>query len=224
MSDARRPKGQKDPEKTREQLMTAASQLFAQHGFDGVSSDEIAQAAGVNKAMINYHFGGKEALYEAILGEVLGRATQILSELRDAPLPADEKLGLFVEGYSRLAGERPALPAMMLREVMSGGRFVGPRLLPAFIGVFACVRAVVEQGIAEGTFRPVNPLLTHLTIVGSLTFYFSTAPFRERMVAEGRLPVAAPSTQEFIDHMKALLKSGLSSTGRGGQEPRVTHA
>ena len=47
--------------------MQAGSELFAAHGFDGATVETIAERAGVNKAMINYHFGGKRGLYQAIL-------------------------------------------------------------------------------------------------------------------------------------------------------------
>lgn len=51
---------------TREKILRSAENLFGEHGFDGVSVRQIALAAGVPVALINYHFGGKEGLYRAI--------------------------------------------------------------------------------------------------------------------------------------------------------------
>ncbi len=53
--------------KTKLTLISAAGQLFAMHGLDGVSVRTIAEKAGVNIAAINYHFGGKEKLYTEAL-------------------------------------------------------------------------------------------------------------------------------------------------------------
>ena len=51
----------------REKLLVAGTELFAKKGFAGVSIRELAIAAGVNSALISYHFGGKEGLYEAVI-------------------------------------------------------------------------------------------------------------------------------------------------------------
>src|SRR5215831_4871619 len=60
---ARRPR---DAAATREALLAAGTELFAERGYDGVPVWSIARAAGVNKAMISYHFGGKLNLYQTI--------------------------------------------------------------------------------------------------------------------------------------------------------------
>lgn len=51
---------------TRDALIAAATDAFAAHGFDAVSTREIAARASANQALINYHFGGKEGLYLAV--------------------------------------------------------------------------------------------------------------------------------------------------------------
>ena len=60
--DARRPDAA-----TRERLLAAATRLFAQHGFGGVSVRDIARAARANVAAVNYHFDGKLGLYRAVV-------------------------------------------------------------------------------------------------------------------------------------------------------------
>lgn len=56
---------------TRQQLLAAAGEVFADKGVDAATGQEIWQRAGVNSAAINYHFGGMEGLYEAVLLEAL---------------------------------------------------------------------------------------------------------------------------------------------------------
>jgi AcrR family transcriptional regulator len=57
---------QKRGEVTRDRLLDEAEKLFAQHGFDGVSIRDITKAAGVDVALSNYHFGGKDKLFDAV--------------------------------------------------------------------------------------------------------------------------------------------------------------
>jgi hypothetical protein len=59
--------------------------------------------------------------------------------------------------------------------------------------VAAVVRHIVERGVREGTFRPVDPLLTHLTVVGSLLFFFVSARLRARLTVEDASPARFPA-------------------------------
>lgn len=195
---------------TRAALLDAAAVLFPRLGFDGATADLLAREAGVNKAMINYHFGGKEGLYKALLGRLLGDVQETLGRLKAADLPADVKLLSFIEQFSTLNIQRPMFSAMVLREILSGGRFVDADLMPRFLSIFESIRAIVWQGTRAGAFRRVDPLLTHLSIVGAMVFFFGTTPFRERLIVEGKIPALPPTTDKFIAHLQELVLHGVA--------------
>ena len=82
---------------TKERIITAAGEIFAERGFDGTTVRDICQAAGVNLAAVNYHFGDKERLYI----ETVKRAHR--SRMEQVPMPnwrpettAAEKLHDFI--------------------------------------------------------------------------------------------------------------------------------
>ncbi|HJQ97830.1 MAG TPA: TetR/AcrR family transcriptional regulator [Candidatus Polarisedimenticolaceae bacterium] len=195
---------------TRQSLMDAGTALFAERGFDGAKVDAIARRAGVNKAMISYHFGGKRGLYNAILADDFGWVLGKLAELDREPLPADVKLARFISIFGSLHTRRPGLSSMMLREAMSAGRHLDPSLLPSLSRIFASVQSIVAQGIAEKVFREVDPLFMHHTVLGTLSFFFAVRPLRDRLIAEGVVPVRTPDPARFIAHVQELLARGLS--------------
>src|SRR2546426_9247940 len=82
----------RDAAATRDALLAAGTELFAERGYDGVPVWAIAQKAGVNKAMINYHFGGKRKLYRAIVSATFGEMVASVERLAEAPRPAPEGL------------------------------------------------------------------------------------------------------------------------------------
>ena len=209
-TDSRRSPGKRDGEATREALLAAATEFFAERGFAGATVDAIAVRARVNKAMINYHFQGKQGLYTAILKRDFGWALTRLAELEQEPVRADAKLARFVAIFGELHQRRPGFSAMMLREAISGGRGLDPTLLPDMRSIFGAVQAIVAQGIAEGTFRDVDPLFMHHTVIGTLAFFFAAKPLRDRMIAEGVVPVAPPDPQKFVVHIQELLARGLA--------------
>ena len=207
-----RVRGQRDAEATKEALLDAGSELFATHGFDGTTVDMIARRARANKAMISYYFGGKEGLYERILISTFDEAAAKIGSLLESARPADEMLRAFVGMFGDLAATRPHFSAMMVREAMSGGRHLTEEVLPHFLDLFVKVRRIYAQGIEEGTFRAVDPVLTHLVVMGSLLFFFASEPMRSRLIANGRLPVAqAPTADGFIRNLQDLIVRGLAA-------------
>ena len=199
----------RNSDRTREALLTAGTDLFARHGFEGTRVDLIARKARVNKAMISYHFGGKAGLYRAILLSTFTATLERVQPLRLSPEPADVLLRAFVKDFSDMVAGRPGLPMMLLREALSGGRHLDRETLPCFVAVFSVVREIIEKGRRERTFRPVDPLLTHLSLIGSLVFFFGTAPLRDRLIREGLIPFQAPDADAYVRHIQDLMTRAL---------------
>jgi AcrR family transcriptional regulator len=74
----------RDAVATREALLAAGSELFAERGYDGVPVAAIAHKAGVNKAMISYHFGGKRQLYLTIVRATFGEIVAGVERLAES--------------------------------------------------------------------------------------------------------------------------------------------
>jgi len=202
----------RDAEATQRKLVVAGTRLFAERGYDGVALSAIAARAGVNKAMVSYHFGGKRKLYLAIVtatfADIVARAETLPASGRPAPDLLRELIALIAETATR---RTPDFPAMMLREVLAGGKRLGSETVAYPLRVAAVVRRIVERGVREGSFRPVDPLLTHLSLVGSLLFFFATTRLRERLMAEGRLRANAADGASYVKHMQDLLIDGLAA-------------
>jgi Tetracyclin repressor-like, C-terminal domain len=104
---------------------------------------------------------------------------------------------------------------MMLREVVAGARHLEPEVMDKPVRMLDAVRTIVARGVREGDFRSVDPLLTHLSLVGSLVFFFATKRFRERVLARRRPALEPPDTATFVKHMQELLTHGLAATEPG---------
>lgn len=100
-------------EETRRRLIAAGLELFARHGYDAVTTRQLADAAGVNQAAIPYHFGGKEGVYRAVAEEV---ATAAGARIR--PLAESARLRLAADP------EPPALGALLLETTLAVARAV----------------------------------------------------------------------------------------------------
>lgn len=100
------PRGQRsDGEATRARLLEAAGELFAATGFAETASKAIAAKAGVDLASINYHFGSRNGLYQAVLIEAHHRLVDLdeLTRLAQSPLAATDKLKILIAQIVRQA-------------------------------------------------------------------------------------------------------------------------
>jgi TetR/AcrR family transcriptional regulator len=84
---------------TRDAVFAAAARLFSSRGFDGVSMDDLARDAGVNKAMIYYHFAGKLALYRTIVSDGLQAMNATIGALAASADPPPLQLDRFIEAF-----------------------------------------------------------------------------------------------------------------------------
>lgn len=95
-----------DGEITRGNILDAAGQLIAAAGFADTTSKAIAAEAGVDLASINYHFGSRNGLYQAVLIEAHRRLVDLvdIQKATESPLPATEKLRILIEHLVKTGG------------------------------------------------------------------------------------------------------------------------
>lgn len=163
-------------------ILDTAAAVFAEKGFAGSRIDEIARFAGVNKATIYYHIGGKEALYAAVLHDVLTRKGAALAEIVDTDQSPEEKLRRYVRELHQTIEAQPLIPAIMLREAASGGKNLPEMVIQDFIAMFSALDAILEEGAARGDFVRISPLLVHLMIVMPLGAMHKLSPLMNRFI------------------------------------------
>jgi len=210
--DAARERERRDPLATRQALLRAAEELFSARGFDGVPIEEIAQRAGVNKALISYHFRGKRGLYAAVLASAFAEMAARVESIEAGAADAAEALHGVVGALAAVARERPGFPTLFVREVLATG--LDPTVLPYLVRILGVSRRLAERGVREGLFRRVDPLLLHFALVGSLVFFFSTERARQRAVADGLVPFAMPDTRAFARFVEETTLRGLAPCRR----------
>ena len=150
-------------------ILDAATEVFAEVGFEGARMDAIARRAGVNKAMIYYRIGDKATLYAEVLHRVFsGTADRLLRNLEGARSP-EEKIRAYIRVFARTIEENPHLPPMMLREMASGGENL-PDLVMSDLGrIVMILKDLLEEGMKAGVFRDIHPAVFHLMIVGPMS-------------------------------------------------------
>ncbi len=208
-----RPVRGESAEDVRRRLVAVARDLFARRGFGEVGIREIAREAGVTPGMISYYFGDKLGLYEAMLASVFEEMLGRVRELAAQPAEGTGPLAALIRLYIATISSQPWVPALLLREIVTGDSAVRARFVERFASrVASLIPGLVAAEVASGDLRAdLDPRLTVLSLVGMSVFPFLAHPIAGRVLgyeldAAFAERLIAHTTRLFFDGARAPLE------------------
>ena len=166
----------KEVEKTdkKTDILVAARKLFAEFGFEGTSTRQIAKESGANMAMINYYFGSKEGVFLEIMEDKISGFKTQLNQINDERIPAKEKLLKVVDQYATRIFSNISFHKMMHRELSLTQRpEMFSQIRDAMTRNRTVIENIIENGIADGSFRKVDVRMSIATIMGTISLIAS---------------------------------------------------
>jgi len=159
---------------TEQAILEAAEKIFIQKGYAEARTTEIANAAGVNHALLHYYFRTKEALFARIFQEKTAQLMDFFLKGFDSDLPFFEKIKFGIEEHFDFIAQNPDLPFFILREIQNEDRkrVVHQRLAPMVFRMIEQVSVLIQEEINKGTIRPILPQDLLLNIVSLNVFSF----------------------------------------------------
>ncbi len=204
---------------TDERILEAALSEFAHKGKDGARTQRIADAAGINKAMLHYYYRTKERLYEAAFDFVFQR---LLASFGRSVEEADSfaaMLERFIDGYISFVRSSPVIARFLVAENLGGGDVMGKNLKRLLESEEPTLPRILikgfEDAIDRGEIRPVDPWQTVISVLSICIF---------PMILQPTLAVAIEARGETIEdfwnerrrHAFDLVYHGLKADADGG--------
>mgnify|MGYP002725829031 CR=1 FL=1 len=171
---------------TRQRLLNAAGECFAEHGFHGAPVREISQRADANVAAINYHFGDKYKLYEAVLLEAINYAEDRFRTLREQAdtLGLAQRLHGFV-GSLLMGGLDPERPVwhckLLCMEMADPGPALDTLFAKSLSGRFGLLRGIVSELLARPA-EETEITLHACSVLGQTLFYLRSRQMLPKML------------------------------------------
>ena len=148
-------------EEIKETIHQAAIAEFALHGLRGATTQAIAERAGLSKAQLHYYIDSKEALYAELLQHVVDEWSR--DSFSDADGDPAEVIAAYVRKKLAFSFEQPALSKMFANELISGGEVLRTMLSRPRSRAAQAIDTL-QQWIAQGRLRPLDPLLLMMHI------------------------------------------------------------
>jgi TetR/AcrR family transcriptional regulator len=195
-----------------DRILAAAALEFAERGFAGARVDRIARRAKVNKAMLYYHFKSKQGLYRALLRQTFSLAAARLQEIAALDVSPAEKVDRVIAGIAALVREHAHVPAIMLREIAEGGAHLDRATLTALASLPRAVGDIVQQGVAAGVFRPVNPVFAYFSMLAPIVFFLAGTSIRDEISDLHVINMRALSPDDFVAHVQEATRRAFAAT------------
>ncbi len=190
---------------TEQRIVEAARRVFLQKGLAGARMQEIADEAGINKALLHYYFRSKEKLFEYIFKEIVSRVSSGLQIIFQKEMSILERLTSIVDVYIDILLENRYMPLFVLNEMnQSPDRFVD--LFQEHVVIHMKKLFIqIQHEVEIGKIKPVHPAHLLLNMLGLIIFPFATYPLIVRIAPEE----FKPFIKNFLEERKQVVKQFL---------------
>ena len=192
---------------TRNEILDAADGLFGSVGFHAATTREISELSGANKALIHYHFGGKEGLFESVLDRYYERLTAAIMTALEGKGDLRAKMNRLVDAYIDFLVLNPDFFRIVQREA-SGGKQM-ERIAKKMVDIMAVAMPAVREAYPVTASGPLSAEHLAVTFYGAIITYFSYARVLEEML--GADPLSKAKIAERKVHIHWLLATAMDT-------------
>lgn len=185
---------------TEEKIFNAARIVFQKKGFAGARMQEIADEAGINKAMLHYCFKNKQCLFEAVFIKAFNQLAPQINLIFNSEETVFNKIKKFTDSYISFVIEHPFLPQFVIQEMNNNPEFVLKFLTNTNRPNPNHMILQIEKEIADGIIKPIQPKQLLLDIFSMTVF-----PFAAQMMVKGILQISDDEFNQMMEIRKTSI-------------------
>jgi AcrR family transcriptional regulator len=188
----------KKEETTEQQILDAAKNVFQSKGMDGARMQEIADEAGINKAMLHYYYRSKQLLFEAVFKQVFSLLAPQLNAILNDDSDIENKIRNFTNNYTSFMMKHPYLPNFIIQELNRNDDFILKLKENTGFPTLEKFKVKVESEINQGVLKPINADQLFVNIIALNIFPFLGKPLIKAITDKDE-----KDYKEFVDSRKS---------------------
>ena len=192
-------KESKNDKSTEQKILEAAKQVFMEKGIDGARMQDIADKAGINKALLHYYFRSKEKLFEMIFVEEARKFMPKVTSIMMSELTLFEKVEKFVGEYIDTLLQNPLLPIFILNEINRNPKDAIKKIFGNQRPPIDKVDELITKLVKKGEIKPIKGIELMVNMVSMCIF-----PFLARPMVQW---VTKATDEEFVKLMEMRKKT-----------------
>lgn len=180
---------------TEQLIIAAAKKIFFQKGLSGARMQDIADEAGINKAMLHYYYRSKDKLFDMVFQSAMGEMMVDIKAILEKDASLQEKLSVIVNSYITVIAKNPYLPLFILHEVNQNPERMVKQLtgVPNFPEIHPFLKDI-QTAAKKGLIRKTDPLQLLISVLSMCIF-----PFVAKPMLKGIFHMDEKEFEQFIE-------------------------
>ncbi len=185
---------------TESQILEAAKEVFQKKGMDGARMQEIADQAGINKAMLHYYYRSKQLLFEAVFSNAFALLAPHMKKILNDDSSIEEKVKSFTHNYISFIAKHPYLPNFIIQELNRNPKFFEKIQENAAFPTLEKFNSQVALEVEQGILNPIDGKQLFINIISLNIFPFVASP-----LIKGFLEIDGNGFKELMEERKTAV-------------------
>lgn len=170
-----------------EKILEAAKEVFMKYGLYGARMQDIADTAGINKALLHYYFRTKEKLFDKVFEGALHKYFEQMDVFGDTSLPVKERIYKYIDNITAFLSEYPQMTMFIIKEIS-----INPEMFKEKVGAMKKGKSIrmietLEEAIAAGKIKKIDTGMFMINLHSICTYPFIGTPlFKRAFKASGK--------------------------------------
>lgn len=161
---------------TEDQILAAAKDVFQAKGMDGARMQEIADTAGINKAMLHYYYRSKQKLFEAVFNKAFKLFAPQMDMILNDENSIETKIRNFTSNYIGFIAKHPFLPNFVIHELNRNPDFIGEMAKTQGFPNLSKFKQQVDKEVEQGLLNPISSDQLFIHMLSLCVFPFVAKP------------------------------------------------
>ena len=187
---------------TEEKIYEAARRVFVSKGMDGARMKEIADEAGMNKALLHYYYRSKENLFKAVFKDIFTKFFRKIGTALLSDAPVKDKLMLFIDEYVDLIQANPYVPQFIINEINRDPQMLKNLMFESGIEPQKIIEIFVNNSKTD-SLANIDTRHIVVSIIGMLLFPHVARPLLQMIYFNDN----QEAYTQFLSERKAIVKN-----------------
>ncbi len=172
---------------TEEKILDAAKEVFMKHGLYGARMQDIADTAGINKALLHYYFRNKEKMFDKVFDGALAKFFEQLDVFSNNELSVKKRLFIYIDNIIEFYAEYPQMSMFIIKEIGNNPEIFKEKVHVAKKNKTLRLIHVLEDAMKNGEIKKIDSAMFMINLQSLCSFPFLASPmFKYSLKAQGK--------------------------------------
>jgi TetR/AcrR family transcriptional regulator len=195
---------------TEQRILDAAKEVFMKYGLYGARMQDIANTAGINKALLHYYFRNKEKLFDQVFEGALERYFEQINVFSDVNIPLIDRVNRYVENAIGFFSEYPQMSIFIIKEIGANPVMFKQKVSLLKKGYVLTLFNILQEEKAAGKYPALDPIIFIMNLHSLCAYPFIASAIFKSIIEKNQPEWADPGNRKLIASVKEFVASQLT--------------